>query len=63
MIPFCAVVILFLAGMLVFWISDGYVNTVDSLAYMLKMHAERTRQRHEDRAKVVRDRWVKELEA
>ena len=62
MIPLVAVSVLAAAALLVSLTGHGYANTIDQLAWWLHQHAKRTRAMHAARARLVAERWVKELE-
>jgi len=40
----------------------GYINTVEWIAWKLKVHARKVRIMHQRRAAVMNERWVGDLE-
>lgn len=63
MITLVGLSILALAWAFVCFIGHGYANTVEHVSWYLHRHARATRERHERRAHVVAERWVRELES
>lgn len=63
MIPVILIVTLAALWLMVELRGQGYANAVDSLAYKLHRHARGVRKLHAERAAVVNERWVRELES
>jgi len=53
--------ILLAAWLLVILFGHGYVNTVEWIAWRLRVHARRVRTMHRKQAAIMDDRWTKEM--